>query len=741
MDAFWPASGQGVCTAPGSQSYPAMIPDGAGGAIVVWHDARGGLYDIYAQRISATGVPQWTANGVPLCMAADNQLSPSIVSDGVGGAIVTWHDLRSGIWDVYAQRINSTGVPQWTANGVALCTASDIQGDPELASDGAGGAIVTWEDHRSLTSFDIYAQRVNAAGSPQWLSDGVGVCTGADEQLRPHIVSDGAGGAIIVWRDRRNGVDYDVYSQRVNAAGTALWSVGGQAVCTAPSDQVEPAITSDGATGAIVSWMDVRGADYDIYAQRLGPTGAPQWTVNGIGLCTAPFEQDYPSIGSDGAGGAIVAWNDYRGGGQPDIYAQRVLASGIIPASWPVNGRAISTAAGFQGEAVLATDGGSRAIVAWRDNRSGDNDIYAQLVAPSGFLGFPNPLLQPICDIPWDQGSRVKVSWDASYLDTDEPYFVNHYWVLRSAPSSRITSALAEGRVLTPEQFGAASDPVRTGAAAGAAGESTANALVVTGAGANSYYWEPLQRFDALHAVAGYSYVAPTTSDSTAGGNPLTAFMVIAYDYTGTIYLPSDPDSGYSVDNLPPGTPGQLTGSFSAGATHLHWSPDLDPDLAGYRVYRGGTPDFVPGPASLLATPRDTGFADAGPAGAWYKLSAVDIHGNESGFALLSPSGTTSVGGGPAVEFSLWRPAPNPARVTTRIGFSLPHDARLSLAIYDVAGRRERLLFEGRLPAGEHSQVWDLRDESGAEAPAGLYFVRLETEGCRHTQRFVASGR
>ena len=88
---------------------------------------------------------------------------PTVASDGAGGAIVAWYDSRSGNADIYAQRISAAGAVEWTPDGVALCTAPDIQQFPTLASDGANGAIVAWEDYRSGTS-DVYAQRVQANG-------------------------------------------------------------------------------------------------------------------------------------------------------------------------------------------------------------------------------------------------------------------------------------------------------------------------------------------------------------------------------------------------------------------------------------------------------------------------------------------------------------------------------------------------------------------------------------------------
>ena len=80
-----------------------------------------------------------------------------------------------------------TGAPQWAANGVAVCTAGDNQFDPRLVSDGLGGAIVTWEDRRSGSSYDIYAQRVDAAGATWWGTNGTAVSTAANSQVDAEI--------------------------------------------------------------------------------------------------------------------------------------------------------------------------------------------------------------------------------------------------------------------------------------------------------------------------------------------------------------------------------------------------------------------------------------------------------------------------------------------------------------------------------------------------------------------------
>src|SRR5205823_4481965 len=139
---------------------------------------------IYAQRVLASGAvdPAWPADGRRVCAAGGGEAGPTIVTDGAGGAIVTWPDSRSGSLDIYAQRALASGAvePAWPAAGRALCTAAGDQANPTIVADGAGGAMVTWHAPRSAHSGnnDIYAQRVLASGAvdPAWPVDGHAVC-------------------------------------------------------------------------------------------------------------------------------------------------------------------------------------------------------------------------------------------------------------------------------------------------------------------------------------------------------------------------------------------------------------------------------------------------------------------------------------------------------------------------------------------------------------------------------------
>ncbi len=111
------------------------------------------------------------------------------------------------------------------------------------------------------------------------------------------------------------------------------------------------------------------------------------------------------------------------------------------------------------------------------------------------------------------------------------------------------------------------------------------------------------------------------------------------------------------------------------------------------------------------------------------RVTAFDAAGNSasavstSEFRIVDPS--LDVPGRQAV-LALSRPAPNPARSTTTLHFSLPAAGAARMEILDVSGRRVWARSE-TLPSGSHVWSWDGRDESGRTLGAGLYLVRLAT--------------
>ena len=717
---LWPYNGIAISKAPSTQQTPSIIPDGQGGAIIAWEDYRSGQADVYAQRVSSTGAYLWTFNGVAVSAAVGYQTIPALTTDGSGGCIVTWQDARAGNIDIYVQRITGAGTPYWTLDGVGICVQGASQSLPTIVSDNAAGAIILWQDPRSTQ--DIYAQRVNSGGIVQWTANGLPVCAAILDQTFPVAISDGAGGVIAAWQDQRAGAS--IHAQRLNSLGVALWATDGVALCSATS-ATAPAIAQDGANGAIVTWQDQRSG-IDVYAQRVGAAGVPLWTGNGVIVCNVINSQYSPVITEDGAGGGVISWHDLRSGGTYDIFAQRIDGSGVR--QWTPDGvQFTDLPSSSQWFPAIAPDAGGGAFVSWQDDRyTTASDVFIQHVGASGVLLVPDaesPRIASVRDVPNDQGGRVKVSWAASNQDLSPFFRVTEYWVWRSAPNSAVTSARQLGMLRSLLDLGGGEVPVGT--------------VATTTQNQTTYYWEYVTSQPTGHLL-NYSYVAATTSDSLPGSNPYTAFMIQARTSGGAQWWYSIPDSGYSVDNLAPQSPASASATHVKGTTILHWQPNSEPDLGTYRVYRGLSPDFEPSTASLVATSSDTVYFDPAVADLYYKLSAVDLHGNESRFTLIRPTNTTGVVADfPAARVWLGNAAPNPLRSEASIGFGLAYAAHVTLAVFDPSGRRVRTIFEGFLDPGKHSAQWDGRDDQSRSVANGLYFYRLDVEGKLLSGRMV----
>lgn len=91
--------------------------------------------------------------------------------------------------------------------------------------------------------------------------------------------------------------------------------------------------------------------------------------------------------------------------------------------------------------------------------------------------------------------------------------------------------------------------------------------------------------------------------------------------------------------------------------------------------------------------------------------------------------GATAVGDELPRAAVLHRNQPNPFNPSTTISFTLSERGPVTLAVFDLAGRRVRTLVDGALEPGRHAAVWDGRDDRGLAAPSGTYLYRLVAGG------------
>jgi hypothetical protein len=205
-----------VSAASGSQGPLTMVSDGAGGAILAWTDSRVSPTDIYAQRMSSAGVPMWVLDGIPLCAAAGTQDAVQLRAQADGGAVAVWRDQPT--WSHYAQRVAGDGSALWAVDGVPVCAPTAFV-DRAWVTAGAGDTtFVAWTP-TDLFGRDVFAQKLDGAGLPQWGARGATVCHGPGEQTLGGVVGDGGGGVFVSYRDARVAGDPDLYAQHLRTAG------------------------------------------------------------------------------------------------------------------------------------------------------------------------------------------------------------------------------------------------------------------------------------------------------------------------------------------------------------------------------------------------------------------------------------------------------------------------------------------------------------------------------------------
>lgn len=81
--------------------------------------------------------------------------------------------------------------------------------------------------------------------------------------------------------------------------------------------------------------------------------------------------------------------------------------------------------------------------------------------------------------------------------------------------------------------------------------------------------------------------------------------------------------------------------------------------------------------------------------------------------------------------------SPNPAAGPVRVVFALPRAGQARVSVIDATGRLVRQVAQGAFAAGAHSVSWDGREDSGATAPPGIYFVRVESSVGSKTSRIT----
>lgn len=293
--------------------------------VAVWTDNRGATRDIYGARINpATGQPV-DATGFAISTAAADQAGAKIASNGTT-SLVVWQDRRTGNFDVHGALLAADGTI--TVADFVICSAAGDQARPTVAYDTTNGAyLVTWQDPSADTvagTTDIRAARVSAAGALLDPACGSVISAAPGSQLSPDIAF-ASGRFLIVWEDRRNDPNGDIYGARVSIAGSAIavQDPSGLAISAVPNAAQQVPTVAPYGGNFILAWEDSRNlatTKVDIYGSRVVATSGVAELA--FAISTNPEDERSPDIadGPSATSPAKVAYLRTR----PDLDSVRV---------------------------------------------------------------------------------------------------------------------------------------------------------------------------------------------------------------------------------------------------------------------------------------------------------------------------------------------------------------------------------------------------------------------------------
>ncbi|HOV98712.1 MAG TPA: YCF48-related protein [Bacteroidota bacterium] len=234
-----------------------------------------------------------------------------------------------------------------------------------------------------------------------------------------------------------------------------------------------------------------------------------------------------------------------------------------------------------------------------------------------------------------------------------------------------------------------------------------------------------------------YQTIAPTLYDSTKiHGIYYSVFRVVARTAYPYNYWIIGPDSGYSVDNLPPKKPKNgKPKKLSDGKILLEWNKnDNESDnFQDYVIYRSTSTDFPLSAETRIASTTSTSFIDEnGNENLYYKVTSRDSSGNESEPLLLSFADVTLVDKNTPTTFELSQNHPNPFNPTTIIPFSIPNQAFVTLKVYNLQGKEVATLVSENLGPGNYT-----REFQASNLSSGIYFYRLEAGNFSSSKKMI----
>ncbi|HNV61664.1 MAG TPA: FlgD immunoglobulin-like domain containing protein [Candidatus Cloacimonas acidaminovorans] len=750
-----------ISEAEGSQSDIRMAALNDGNFVFTWADKRSADTDIYAQKINLAGDLLW---GSYLIVYSDQnelarpQVNPRIVKTSDNGVIIVWEDFRLDTQnpDLFAQKISASGIKQWSEQGIALCTAEFAQLGPRLASDNNGGCFVVWDDLRNgnAPNVDIYAQHLSASGNALWEANGKAICIAPNEQSGSLIkVSNNI--VFINWMDIRNG-SVGIYYQALTYEGTVLLAVNGAEVFwglsgDAPLDNY---LILKRSSDVVIIWQDTRFANdgYRLFFQFLNPDGSIDFEPNGHPVTVSVGgSQSTPSAVVTPDDQIAIIWEDARGD-NPKVYAQLLSASG--ERLWGEQGMELTVNSPLRQKDPKVSYYNGSLYFGWSGSDQVETSffyhIYGQRIYNGQKMWGPNGILISTL-------AQSDLRNECTLYELIDNYYVWHrinpalatqtIWVKRVAEDGSAMDGWQEEGIQTsnyndwdaiqlfpkahktPEGIFVMWRDLRNDYIQNYWGQHIAEN--------GTYLWNPVgvnlndnqREQEKASIVVNSSGITFAWCENINGMNDI---MAQKYSFPGE---PLWTNSGYYVVQRDSAQSDPCLVYFPDGNYLISWADFLNIESDLYYKYITENGEMIGAPQGNVLCNASKSQYQPQTAILNNKAYTVWADGRSSGkteilglYAQKLGNGTpvTDVTIPPLQSLILHQNYPNPFNPETTISFTLKDPAlSLKLNIYNIKGQLVKTLYDGALQKGQHSFVWNGTDETNCQVSSGVYFYRL----------------
>jgi hypothetical protein len=652
----------------------------------VWAYTRsGGAWFQQGSKLVGTGAFDPARQGVCVSLSGDGNAAIVGGYNDNGGVGAIWIFQRSGdVWTQQGSKLIGSGASGNAFQGVAVAISAD--GNTAIAGGfyDATNRGAAWVYTQSSGVWTQQGTKLVGSDDAGAALQGQCVALSGDGNTAAVSGSGDSSGLGATWVYTRSG---GVWSHQ----GSKLVGTDG----VGPAQQgVSVSLSADGNTLIVGGYMDNGGAGAawvftrsdGIWTQQGGKlvgTGAMGSARQGRAVSLSADGNTAMVGGSADGGGKGAVWVFKRNAG---VWTQQ--GSKLVGAGGDANS-AQGTSLGISGDASTFIQGAE-----YDNANTGAAWVFSSTQTTFGIIS--------IVDIPNDQGKQVRIKWKKSPQDTTGAFSqITSYSIWRKSSSG------VERNM--PKELLSADLTMDT----------------------------TLLNYDYVMSVPAiqlpqYQTVVPTLEDSTAGGTHRFIFRVAAHTADPGEYFVSPPDSGYSVDNLAPATPSGLTASQvitqGGGIVLLNWAPKVDHDFNYFAVYRGSTAGFDPRGTQPIATVVREEYADTNVvkgSSYYYKVSAFDFAGNESGYSIeanIIVAGVKENNRMPD-HYTLGQNFPNPFNPSTVIEYALPARGYVTLKIFNMLGVEVATLVEEEQSPGYRSVVFNPTGLAG-----GVYVYRLTAE-------------